>query len=623
MRFRLCSCAFALALVLSDFAGTASAHSVVVDPAGGGDFVTIQAAVNSVAASFAPETVIVRAGAYAETVTLPQRDSQSLLVCTAGPESTSVAGLVLGPSTYGTGSTHRDWTVRGLTVGTAVTSVPQKARARFEQCAFTGGLTVNWLEGGVAMPVADCDFAGPTQLLGIYGTAQSLRFRHAPLRTEPRVGGLYYTDCAFVGVPGETLVVAPRTEDLGFTRCTFDSAGVGVWFPNGGFAGLTMSRCRFHRLALAVGELPIPLVSVLWSTRPLAVNDSRWDYCDRAVSWPGGVLVLARDTLRFCGEAAVHCKVEIADFRNLLVEDNLGTALDVTLAQSSPSQDPSAALQQSLFRRVAGAGARIRQSEYPDVGSIWLGSCRFERCEIGADLMEASVHAQGCVFFANAQHGLVLTPSFGMIVSVASNSFVANGGDGFWLRPDAYGLPVLIDVHQDLAVHNSGAGMRLEGSLPYTFSRNDSWSNAGGDFVGVTPDTSDFSLDPRFCGIASGDLMLSSDSPCASGDSLTVTGALGVGCSLPTTGVAPGSGLAAFAVHPNPSRGAFEFALPALASAGRLDVLDLQGRVVWSRTVTSAERVVRWESGPAAPGLYWGRFTAPGRTETRTLVRLR
>ena len=188
--------------------------AVVVDPNGGGDYTSIQAALDAVAASFPPETVIVLAGAYAESVTLPQRDSQSLIECPAGPESTSVAGLLLGPSTYGVGSAHRDWVVRGLSVAESVTSVPQKSRARFEQCAFGGGLTVNWLDGGVSMPVFDCDFGGPTKLLGIYGMAQALRFRNAPLRTEPRVGGLYYTDCSFVGAPGETLVV--EADSLGY-----------------------------------------------------------------------------------------------------------------------------------------------------------------------------------------------------------------------------------------------------------------------------------------------------------------------------------------------------------------------------------------------------------------------
>ncbi|MBI5169199.1 MAG: hypothetical protein HZA61_06900 [Candidatus Eisenbacteria bacterium] len=608
-------------------ADTARAHSVIVDPSGGGDFTTVQAALNSVAASFPPETVIVRAGAHAETVTLPQRDSQSLLVCPAGPESTSVAGLLLGPSSYGVGSTHRDWVVRGLSVGASVLSTPSKVRARFEQCAFAAGFTVDWLEGGIPMPVSECEFHGPTSLLGIYGIAQSLRFRNAPLRTEPRVGGLYYMDCTFAGAPGETLVVAPRTEDLGFTRCTFDSAGVGVWFPNGGYTGLSMNRCRFRRLALAVGELPISPVLVFWAKRPLTVNDSEWEYCDRALSWPGGVLTLARDTLRFCGDGAVQCKVEVADFRNLLVEDNFGTALDVTLAQSVPSQDPSAYVQQSLFRRVAGVGARIRQSEYPDLGSIWLGSCRFERCVTGAELSESALHAQGCVFFANEQHGLVMTPSLGMIVSAESNSFIANGGDGFWLRPDMHGSSALVDIQHDLAAHNSGAGVRLEGGVPYTFSRNDSWSNTGGDFVGVAPDTSNFSLDPRFCGIASGDLTLSSDSPCASSDPLAVIGACGVGCTLAPTGVAPGAISAAFAVRPNPSRGAVEFALPPAARGGRLDVLDVQGRVVWSRDVGAQARALGWSGetayGPASPGLYWARFSGAGPVQTRTLIRLR
>lgn len=601
--------------------------AVVVDPNGGGDYTSIQAALDAVAASFPPETVIVLAGAYAESVTLPQRDSQSLIECPAGPESTSVAGLLLGPSTYGVGSAHRDWVVRGLSVAESVTSVPQKSRARFEQCAFGGGLTVNWLDGGVSMPVFDCDFGGPTKLLGIYGMAQALRFRNAPLRTEPRVGGLYYTDCSFVGAPGETLVVAPRTEDLGFTRCTFDSASVGVWFPKGGYSGLRMDRCWFHRLGVAVGEPPLDPMLGPWANKSLSVHDSRWSDCDRALSWPGGVLGLFRDTLQFCGDGAVQGTVEAGNFEDLIVEDNQGTALDVELERSHPSTDPSASVLRSQFRRIAGTGVRIRHAGVAELCSVTLASCRFERCLTGAEAEASWVYAESCTFFANERDGLVVTPAMGMIVDVRSNSFVANGRDGCVLRPHADASPPLTVVRQNLSAHNSGAGMRIEEPVLYDFSRNDAWSNSGGDFVGVAPDTSNFSLDPRFCGIANGDLTLSSDSPCASNEPLDGVGAYGVGCTLAPTDVEAVTGAAAFAVRPNPSRGAVEFALPPFARGGRLDVLDVQGRVVWSRAVGAGVQALRWNGesaqGFAAPGLYWARLSGAGTVQTRTLVRLR
>ncbi len=626
LRVRIGSLA-AIACLSLAHADAVRAHSVVVDPSGGGDFTTVQAALNSVAASFAPETVIVRAGAYAETVTLPQRDSQSLLVCPAGAESTSVAGMLLGPSTYSAGSTHRDWIVRGLSVGASVLSTPSTARTRFEQCAFAAGFTLNWLGGGVSMPVSECEFHGPTSLLGIYGIAQSLRFRDAPLRTEPRVGGLYYTNCSFVGAPGETLVVAPRTEDLGFTRCTFDSAGVGVWFPNGGFTGLSMDRCRFHRLALAVGEPSLDPISVLWTNRPLTVNDSRWDYCDRSLSWPGGVLTMARDTLRFCGEGAVQGTVESGDFQDLVVEDSFGTALDIRLRNSSHSVDPSADLVRSEFRRVAGTGARIRRYERSALAAISIIACRFEHCTTGAEIEGSWAYVRSSSFFANERDGLVVTPASTMGIHVSSNSFVANGRDGFALEPDRDGKSPLSVVHQNLAAHNGGAGIRIGFSPVYDFTRNDSWSNSGGDFVGATPDTGNFSLDPRFCDIASGDLTLSSDSPCASSDPSAFIGAEGIGCTLAPTGVTPGAGVTTFAVRPNPSRGTVEFALLPSTRAGLLEILDVQGRVVWSRAVGPQAHALSWGGetahGRASPGLYWARLHGAGPVLTRTLIRLR
>lgn len=622
----------AIACVLSFAnASAARAHSVVVDPSGGGDFTTLQAALNSVAASFAPETVIVRAGAYAETVTLPQRDSQSLLVCSAGPESTRVAGLLLGPSTYGSGSAHRDWTVRGLSVGESVLSTPSKARARFEQCAFAAGLTVNWLGSGVSMPVSECEFLGPTSLLGIYGIAQSLRFRNAPLRTEPRVGGLYYTDCAFAGAPGETLVVAPRTEDLGFTRCTFDSAGVGVWFPNGGFTGLSMNRCRFRRLGLALGEPEKPWVQVSIPNRALQVTQSRFDYCDRALDWRGGgeYLSFNRDTLEFCGDGAVLASAGQAGFFTLLVEDNLGSAIDlVVLAPSLVGANSYVDVSLSTFRRVRGTAVRVRSHKPAPDGVMTFGSNWFDHSMRGAELECSLLLADHNRFVGNTGGGLSLTPvGLNALLEIRSNSFVANGGDGLMLLPNPAGALPTVYAHHNLAAHNSGAGLRLVGAAPSDFSRNDSWSNAGGDFVGVTPDTSNFSLDPRFCDIASGDLTLSSDSPCASSDPFDFIGAEGVGCTLAPTSVAPGEGTAVFSARPNPSRGAVEFALPPSSSGGRLDILDVQGRVVWSRTVGAQAHALSWSGetarGTASPGLYWARLTGTGTVQTRTLIRLR
>ena len=615
---------FALACISTH----ANAATYVVDPNGGGDYTSIQAALDAVQGHFAADTIVVHAGAYAENVTLPQRDSQSLLACPAGPESTSVAGLLLGPSTYGVGSGHRDWTVCGLSVGASVLSTPSKARARFEQCAFAADFTVNWLEGGIAMPVSDCEFRGPTALLGIYGIAQSLRFRNAPLRTEARIGELYYADCAFVGMPGETLVVASRTEGLGFTRCTFDSAGVGVWFPKGGYTGLSMDRCRFHRLALAVGAPSLPNVQLPSTNKGISLQRCRWTYCDRAVSWLNGEIGGLNDTLQYCGGAAIRARVETLVFVGLLVEDNLGTALDIELERQSWEGQQACVLEAAKFLRVHGIGAWIRQP-LPNAGDfVEITNSRFEQCVTGAQVQALLVNVYGCEFFANSGAGLEVTAAGDDCqLSAQYNSFVANGGDGFVVAVTANGPTSYGQIHHDIFAYNVGAGVRFEAAPPETLYRNDSWSNTGGNFVGSAPDTSNFSLNPRFCDIANGMLGLAYNSPCAAIESYHRIGANDQRCGPVPTGVAPGGGITAFALRPNPSRGEVEFALPPSARGGRLEVFDVQGRVVWSRDVGAEAHALRWTGdtthGPASSGLYWARFTTAGLVQTRTLIRLR
>jgi hypothetical protein len=83
----------------------------------------------------------------------------------------------------------------------------------------------------------------------------------------------------------------------------------------------------------------------------------------------------------------------------------------------------------------------------------------------------------------------------------------------------------------------------------------------------------------------------------------------------------------AFAAWPNPARGSVEFALPASAGTGRLEVIDLQGRVLWQRTLAAGETRARWNGetsgGSVATGLYWARFVTAGNELRRRIVWVR
>ena len=82
-----------------------------------------------------------------------------------------------------------------------------------------------------------------------------------------------------------------------------------------------------------------------------------------------------------------------------------------------------------------------------------------------------------------------------------------------------------------------------------------------------------------------------------------------------------------FALRPNPARGSVEFTLPANAGSGRLEVIDLQGRVRWRRAVSAGETSARWNGetadGPLPTGLYWTRLVTPGYERTHRLVWMR
>jgi hypothetical protein len=91
-----------------------------------------------------------------------------------------------------------------------------------------------------------------------------------------------------------------------------------------------------------------------------------------------------------------------------------------------------------------------------------------------------------------------------------------------------------------------------------------------------------------------------------------------------TVGILPGVGSAfANTFSAKTANGSFVFAIPAGANGGRIAVLDLNGRPIWSSSVNAGAREVSWNrSATLARGMYFARFTAvDGRSwETRIAV---
>jgi len=195
----------------------------------------------------------------------------------------------------------------------------------------------------------------------------------------------------------------------------------------------------------------------------------------------------------------------------------------------------------------------------------------------------------------------------------------------------------------------------------------DLYGNAGGDWVSPIADqygiNGNFSADPLFCDLGTGNLRLDGASPCLprnhpGGDSCGVIGAWGVGC--PGTGVEedplPNQRLWLAAARPNPSASGttlrFTLADPAADAAGArpdlaragstvgegsasgfvtLRIHDAAGRRV--RTLIAGwlepgEHAVVWEGldaggAPVPAGTYWCRLEQAGRSIARPLLRVR
>jgi hypothetical protein len=106
------------------------------------------------------------------------------------------------------------------------------------------------------------------------------------------------------------------------------------------------------------------------------------------------------------------------------------------------------------------------------------------------------------------------------------------------------------------ATNGSGIFYVGDGS-DLTTACNDAWENAGGEYEGFVPTSTDFSLDPEYCNPSLEDYTLAATSPCTSENSpagCELIGAFPVGCA--TTEVAPEGGpppASTLLVSPNPS----------------------------------------------------------------------
>lgn len=95
--------------------------------------------------------------------------------------------------------------------------------------------------------------------------------------------------------------------------------------------------------------------------------------------------------------------------------------------------------------------------------------------------------------------------------------------------------------------------------------------------------------------------------------------------AVASVGTPSGDATLSLRVAPNPARGVVRFELAGAAGAAQLDVIDLSGRVVWSRALPPGAREATWSGeragvGRAGNGIYFARLRNAGRSVVRRIA---
>lgn len=635
-------CAGILLFALSLLPSPAWATHFLVDPSGGGDFTTIQTALDSTLLHYR-DSILVEPGTYPETARLSDSTHTEWIVGLGGAAATVLHGFTVSGRPYQSFS--------GLTFDQHVSFLLKQSGVTASYCVFRGGLTE--VTGyGLFANLHDCEFDGPSHFENFVGTLgypfYRLKFVHAPLivSTGDGVGETGFLDCTFIG-PADTLVEAAGnfTNGVDFRNCTFSNARHGITGNAVDCCGdlqLFVDACRFSDLAVDGIGFGAPHLGLLYMGR------SRFDRCGSAVRWSAweepagfeGPSTLTADSVFDCTSDGLAMTGAVFD--SLVVERSAGNGLTIHRSLRplgydlyEPNRIGALRISNSRFSDNAGSGVVVRDTlvhairEDGAFGLTVMGLTRDVASGNGGegfDLEGALSSVRRCVASDNGGDGI----RFASVVSgfadqVDSNTVAYNRGAGLrWERG------ALAGAEPQLARHNlvarNGVGGLLAAPGPGGIAFNDAWKNRHGDFAGVAaPLDSNLSVDPEFCHDA---LTLELGSPCGPGGIYGRIGAepevcIPKGNATPLDPVADAGGARPFSAQPNPARSAVEFSVPAGAADGRIEVFDAQGRRVWTRAVAGGERVV-WTGetalGRARPGLYLARFARGGVTQLVRLV---
>ncbi len=643
---RLCFAAFVLATVAAcALATTARALTLVVAPDGSGQFTSVQAGLDSLVhhrTSIAgSDTLIVQPGIYDEAVAIPSHalpylyELSFVVVCPAGPASTRVRSLDY--SGLHDLAKHA-WQVRGLAVAERVSAGwPYLGRLDWAGCWFLGGFTA--LPSGCvtnAEPSCfrDCSFFAATDLSGFEGTSddytfEGLHFHGAPARIRTGCSSdIRLRRCTFEG-PADTLLVAGAQASLTLRieSCAFSDADCAIKVDNGYNTDFVrVDSCTFVRtsgaaIALVPSEAPFP--GSYWNN--VIVRSSSFQSVGAAVRVLDGsqvsVDVRGSDVSDVTGRAL---EIDAGEIRveDVHVVDASGGVLTARLV--SPTLTSSRGIRLSAIRAERCGAGGIEVVDTSSAVATVVERCRLREAG-GVAVVARRSSITGNVVSQASGDGIRIQSVRGVGPdTLVANTVVGNAGDGIRVVGPWTNAPRVIQ--RNLAARNDGAGLRVGTPLIGSVAYNDAWQNYLGDYAQVgSPLDSNLVVDPQFCDLAAGDLSLQSGSRCGATGVYGLIGALPEACASAVG--APGAAPLAFAMHPNPARGSVAFTPPTTGADGTIEVLDVQGRRVWSALLRAGAPPIVWRGdsprGALDAGLYWARMRRPGEVATRRLVWLR
>jgi hypothetical protein len=387
-------------------------------------------------------------------------------------------------------------------------------------------------------------------------------------------GWLKFIGCTFEGPIDTAVVVNPVDSDaIWFEGCAFRDCGVAISARKYSRDGVRIIGCRFDRIR-DVGILDDAPSYPEWYEGPrttrLDVVGCEFADCGTAVRWgqPNGSPALVESTtiVRSSGTPIeLHGGWKVS---NTTLLDAAGDGVYLG--------GKGGLLENSVVRGVTGAGLRIHLDE------------------------------EGAWAWAE------------------QNTIVGNGGHGIMLTRGALGADAPVAIRRNLLVLNGGDG--LNSSLPCpSVVLNNAWLNYGSAFPVTCEGDSNLTVDPVFCDLAAGDLAVSSVSPCRPDGAHGQIGALGVACTRLADATDTAHDHAW--ISPNPATDRVSLRTAWALGESEIEVLDLQGRKVWSAQAI-AGAPVRWNGQDSSgqkvrTGLYWVRFSQGTAVQTRGLVWIR